>query len=128
MATFSIGSTLIQANNLRTTAAAQAPDDFHQAIIQLVDTNSQWGASPDPTRHVTRWGLQMSTDGGSTWNWGPIEQEEPGGLPFGSRDRSGGMPQLTLESSALVGMAGVRLRAAILTDAQIRLGLTITVT
>lgn len=127
MATFSIGSTLCRANQLTTSPGVEAPGDFHRIVVQLVDTNSQWGATPDQSRHITRWGFQSSSDGGTTWVWGPVEQEEPGGLPFGSRDRSGGMPAITLESSDVVGAAGLRLRLAVLVDAQIRLGATISV-
>jgi hypothetical protein len=123
VATITIPSTLIQANTLRRSTGTVVPD-FTHAEITLVDTNNQWGATPDPTRHVVRWGLQISTDGGQTWAWGPVMQEEPnGGLPFGSRSRTGGMPALTVDRDDIP--SGVQVALAIETDAQIRLGAAI---
>lgn len=127
MATITIPSTLIQANTLRRSPGTAVPD-FTHAEITLVDTNNQWGTVVDNTRHILRWGLQMSTDGGQTWVWGPVMQEEPfPGHPFGlRRPHDGGMPMITTDRDDIP--SGVQVALAIETDAQIRLGATIVTT
>ena len=125
MPQFTIPGSLITANVLRVSQDVTPGENFRRATVTLVDTNGQWGASPDPTRHIVRWGFQSSEDG-TNWQWGPVMQEEPApGLPFGSRDRSGGMPALSIEGSNIVGLGTTQLRLAILTDANIRLGASI---
>ena len=99
---------------------------FDRVEIQLTDPNGEWPLTPDPTRHIIVWGFQ-SSDNGNDWEWGPVIQREPGGLPFGSRDRGGGLPSMSLERGGLATETK-RIRLAILTDADIRLGAIITVT
>ncbi len=122
MATFNVPGTQITANVLRTSPGFTHGSNYSRARITLVDTNNQWGNTPDNSRHVIEWGLQISHDNGTNWDWGPVSQEEPGGLPFGSRDRSGGMPSLFIESSTGIGGPTDQIRLAMLTDANIRLG------
>lgn len=131
MATFTIPSTLIQANTLRTTPGQTVATAIQGATITLVDTNSQWGSTPDPTRHVKVWGLQLSHDNGATWDWWLYQGDSADAslwLAFGTRDRSGGMPSLEVSSSRIIETNGNQLRLAILADAQVRLGATITTT
>lgn len=125
MATFTIPAVAITANVLMVSPSASVVGNATRAAIQLTDPNSLWPATPDPTRHIIRWGLQQSLDG-VLWDWGPVYQADVGGLPFGARDRSGGMPALLVERSDIP--ANVQLRLAILTDADITLGATLTVT
>lgn len=100
------------------------PPNFKGAYIELLDTNGEWGNVVDNTRHITRWGFQHTEDGGSNWVWGPADQQEPGGLPFGVRRRDGGMPSISVTSDDIQG--GVtRLRVTILTDSNIQLGVEI---
>lgn len=120
MAVFNVAVHQITANVELHTASVAPPGKFTQATIQLVDPNGDWPAVPDPTRHIIIWGLQMSTDGGANFEWGPILQQDEGGLPFGTRDRSGGMPALIVGRGDIP--QGARLRLAILTDADVRLG------
>lgn len=140
MATLNIGSTLINANTERQTAGQTIPSRFSQARITLVDTNNQWGAAQDPTRHIKCWGLQISRDGGTTWQWwlfsgdshdSPVladGETQPRAadtnlwISFGFRDKVGGMPWLQVEASDFLEEAGSNVRLAVLTDAQVRLG------
>lgn len=125
MVTFTVPGVSILAN-MELDSPGVSPGNFNQAIITLVDTNLLWDSTPG---HILNWGLKQSTDAGATWTWGPINQKEPApGLPFGARGKGGGMPSLLVDSSVLQGGSTYRLRLAILTDAAIVLGATITVT
>lgn len=129
MATIDVPARNIPANTLTVSPGASVAANFRAATIQLIDSSAQWFTR---TGFVTIWGLQVSTDNGQTWDWGPVMQQEPApGLPFGSRDRSGGMPALRIESSDFVGLSGAQVRLAMLTAAgsqTVRLGATVTTT
>lgn len=144
MATFNIGSTLIQANTERVSPGQTVPSALQALRIALVDTNNQWGSVLDNTRHVKVWGIQLSRDGGSTWVWWlfsgdpatsptPVDGEPAPRaanpdiwIPFGFRDKQGNMPWISVEYSEIKETTGARVRLAILTDAQVRLGAQIT--
>ena len=155
MPTFNIPGSLITAGVQKNSAAVTPGQDFSGASIVLVDTNGQWPATQDPTRHVQLFGLQQSFDGGQTWEWGPAfsgprdgdpshrywlwdgtqwmwvpNPADPTGLldawlPFGWMFK-GSLPFVRVKSSDIVGLGTTQLRLAIITDANIRLGATIT--
>lgn len=115
---FTINPVLIRAGAERHTAARTPGENFHQATVQLIDGGA-WNTTPG---HIVVWGFQRSDDGGANWDWSGVKQEDPnGGLPFGSRDRSGGMPALTITRDDF-GQVGTQLRLAIVVDADIVLG------
>lgn len=125
VATFNIQAETIPANTLVQTRNVRAVSRFTVGTIQLVDTNNQWSTA---TGTIVQWGFMFSENNGQTWQWGPIYQTD---LPFGSRDRSGGMPALKIESADLAGMrANTRLLLGIITapgSQTITLGATVTV-
>lgn len=128
MATVSIPSTLIQANTLVTSGQTTVAGTINQATVTLVDTNNQWGATIDTTRHLKQWGIQLDRGDGAGFVWWLFQghpTDQALWLPFGSRDRTGGMPALALSSGAILEAAGAQVRLAILTDAQVRLGASI---
>ena len=106
MPTFNIAGVQLQPSALRTSAAITPGENFSGAEVRLVDSNSEWPATEDPTRHVRLFGLQQSFDGGTNWEWGPVwighpqgdpnVQFGPGGvdywMQFGHRRRDGAMP------------------------------------
>ena len=110
-----INSTLLQPGAVRTSPSVTPGANFKGATISLVDTNGQWNTT---TGNVVRWGLQSSNDGGANWDWFLYQDA----IPYGTRDRSGGMPALEITSSDFVGGSGTQLRLAIQVDATIRLG------
>lgn len=129
MPQFSIPGVQISVNVQRNSPGVTPGANFHAATIILTNPNGDWPATVDNTRHIVVWGLQRSDNGGASWDWGPVHQREPlPGLPFGSRDKSGGMPAMGIASSDLVGLANSQLRLSVLTDADVRLGATIVVT
>lgn len=142
MPVFQIAGSQLQPNALRTSAAVIPGADFDGAEIRLVDTNGQWPATEDPSRHVRLFGMQQSFDSGVNWEWGPVWIGHPQGDPntqfsaegadywmaFGHRRRDGGMPGIAFSASQVVGLGTTRLRLAIYVDSVIRLGATITTT
>jgi hypothetical protein len=136
MPVFNIAGTQLQPGALRTSAAITPGENFDSALIQLVDSASEWPSSEDPTRHVRLFGLQQSFDGGTNWEWGPVwighpqgdpnVQFGPGGvdywMAFGHRRRDGGMPGIGFSASQIAGLGTTRLRLGIFVDSVIRLG------
>lgn len=140
MATFSLPAMAITANVLKVSPSAKAGTKFNGVSMQLSDPSGDWPARIDNTRHLKMWGFQQSFDDGTTWEWGPVFVGSPDGnpdnrfgpdgvdywTPFGQRNRAGGMPGMAISSSDLVGQGTTRLRLAVITDANVRLGALIT--
>lgn len=75
-------------------------------VIQLTDGNgsSTPAANSDwlkTTGNILQWGVQMSTDGGSTWNYVIWESN----IPFGHLTRGGLLPALEWGGSEIEGNA-----------------------
>lgn len=121
MATFTIAPTAITANVQKNSASQTVPTASKSVFIQLTDTG-MWATT---IGHITQWGVQYSKDGGATWNWGPVWQNN---VPFGAVGKDGKLPQLEIANDLNVGLnAGDLVRLAILVDTNITLGATITV-
>lgn len=118
----------IVANVEKDSASVTVPANLNSVDIRLTDPNGVWRTTAG---NIKQWGLQKSTDGGVTWVWGPVWQGDPNDsttwIPFGTTAKDGGLPGLGMSSSDLVSVTGDRLRLAIITDANIVLGATITV-
>lgn len=129
MTQFTIPGHAILANTELDSAGVTLPSNISDIVIILTDPNAVWDTT---VGHVKQWGLQISTDNGSTWNWGPIYQGNAADsnlwLPFGSHSRLGAMPALHLSRTDVIAQSGHRLRLAILTDTAIVLGAQVTVT
>lgn len=145
MATFSIADQNIQANTQLSSTSRLVPANINNALIQLTDPNNQWGNTRSGTNFIKCWGLQINRNDGQGWKWflfqgdptstaegtdggysGPTGQDA--WLPFGSRDKSGGMPALALGSTDIIALSGYLIRLSILTNNSITLGASITVT
>lgn len=122
MAVFNVPASNIQPGAERHGAAVDPPDQVTAAFVQLTDPNGVWNTT---SGNIVRWGVQMSKPDGTFFNtaadWqnrGSVFQD---GVPFGSRDRAGGMPALKIESEdqngnpVSIAEPGVRVRLAIQT-------------
>lgn len=129
MAQFTVGSTLIRAGAERRGAAVDPPDRVTAVKVQIVDTDGQWGTT---SGNVLKWGIQASRVDGTFANDG-TDWDNPGGVfqsnvPFGSLGRSGQLPLLRITAADADGNplpiapSGVKLRLAMIVDADIRLG------
>ncbi len=132
MAVFNIGSTLITSGAERHTAGVDPPDRVTAIKVQLVDTDVVWDTT---VGNIVRWGIQASKSDGTYAN-DATDWNNQGGLfqdniPFGSRFRGVAMPALRLGSTDAAGnplpvaQPNIKLRLAIQTDTNIRLGATI---
>jgi hypothetical protein len=129
MAIFTVGSTNVVQGAERHGAAVDPPARVTAASVQLVDTDGVWDTTPGT---ITRWGVQASDAAGVFTNtaadWGSQGSVFQDNLPFGSRDRNGGMPRLDMQSFGPddvplpIAPAGAKLRLAIQVTAAIRLG------
>lgn len=126
MATFTIPGQNIVANHEKDSPGVTVPSGLTSVYIQLTDPKSQWGTT---VGNIKIWGCQQSFDGGATWSWGPIWQGDPANsatwIPFGTLDKSGGMPALRVSGGQLT--VGGQVRLSILTDTNITLGAVVTV-
>jgi hypothetical protein len=135
MANFTVSPVLIAAGAERRSAAVDPPARLTKAFVQLTDG----GAWDTTAGFVKRWGVQASDAAGANFsfaNAGSVFQGDPADsttwLPFGSRDRAGGMPALNMERSDQNGNPlplaepGVKLRLAIEVTVNITLGASIT--
>lgn len=126
MAVFNQGPFTINPGAERHGGSVNPPDTLTSATIQLTDPNGVWDTT---VGNITKWGLQKSTDGGANWTWGPVFQDA---VAFGSRDRSGGMPSLRVQSfdsngnPAPIAPGNTLLRLAAVVDTSIVLGVIIT--
>ena len=133
MATFNIPGSLITANVLKVSLSRQPGVNFHGAVVTLTNPNNDWPDTVDNTRHIKQWGFQQSEDD-INWEWGPVYAGDMNNpevwLPFGlhPKDNPALMPNVGISCSEFVGGTGTRLRLAILTDANIRLGAQIVTT
>lgn len=123
MPTFTIDPVLITPGAVRTSGPRDPADTVTRCTVQMTtDGSPNWD---NTVGNVIRWGVQSSADGGSNWSWGPAFQDN---LPFGSRDKAGGMPQLLIERFGADGARepiappGVLLRLAVEVDTAVRLG------
>lgn len=119
MPTFTIPGTTIAPGAERHSPGQTLTANINSIVVQLTDPNNVWNTT---VGNIIAWGVQKSTDGGTTWSY-VISQP----LAFGSRDKSGGMPSLGLSGSQLQGLVNDQLRLAITVDTSIFLGATITV-
>ncbi len=129
MAVFTIPATAIVANVQKNSPGQALAASVKNVLIQLNDTNGQWGTV---VGHIKQWGVQKSADGGANWTWGPVWQGDPTDttqwIAFGTLGKNGLPPALNISSTGLVQAAGDQVRLSILTDTNITLGATITVT
>lgn len=125
MAIFNIPGVNLQPGAERVSPAQDPPDTCTKLKVQLTDAGGTWDTTPGT---ILRWGIQTSDASGTNWSWqneGCVFQDA---LPFGSRDRSGGMPSLLIQKASGAGQpapvapAGVKLRLAIEVDTAIELG------
>jgi hypothetical protein len=120
MATFNIPAQTILANMEKDSPSVTVGTKYTDALVQLTDPNNAWKTTAG---NVRQWGIQRSTDGGTTWSWFLYQTN----LPFGSLDGAGGMPSLELSTGSNQLAATDRLRLSILTDTNIVLGASVTV-
>lgn len=126
MASLTINPVNISANVEKDSASHPLTAKINSALIQLTDSTgattpaagSNWLTTAG---NITQWGVQISSDNGTTWQW-LVSQS----LPFGSLDKSGNMPALAIQSGNIVGDVGNLVRLGILTDTAIRLGAVVT--
>jgi hypothetical protein len=132
VAIFDIAGVSIAPGGERHSAAVDPADSVRAASVQLTDPNGVWNST---VGNITRWGVQASANNGTFANTA-ADWQNPGSvfqdnLPFGSRDKSGGMPSLRIQRTdqngnpIAIATLGVKLRLAIQVDATIVLGATI---
>jgi hypothetical protein len=131
MPTYDISVRTIQANNLvvSTPPGAVVPANMQGARIQLVE-DGQWGTTPSTNQFVKIWGMQIDRQDGLGFVWWLYQGHETDTnlwLPFGTRDRSGGMPALSMDSTRVLEAQGLPVRMGVLTNANTRLGATMIV-
>lgn len=82
------------------------PNGSHVATVTLTSPSGQWDSKAG-TGEFT-WGMEVSYDAGANWSRLIFQT-----LTIGSKDRSGGMPQLQIDTDDLaLGTAVVRLFAS----------------
>lgn len=134
MAQLTIAPQNIPSGALRHSATRTITATTHDLSIQLTDSNSAWANTHG---NIMVWGLQISPDNGTTWNWvvfqpshaDPDSPDDGAVLPFGTKTRGGALPSLGIGSSVLLANVGNLARLAIQVDTTINgLGATITTT
>jgi hypothetical protein len=132
MATLTINPQSIPPGALRHSATRNVPAISRDVTIQLTDSGNAWKTT---TGNVLVWGVQVSGDGGSTWDWviyqpahaDPDNPDDGNVLPFGSVSRNGSLPSLRVAGATVLADAGSLARIAIQVDTAISLGAIITV-
>ena len=145
MPTFTIPAAAITADTELASAAQTVNQPIRSGEVRMTDPGGQWPAATDATRHVQCWGIQIDR-GAQGWRWwafagnthnspelndgaaDPMPDNPAQWLPFGARNKDGSLPFVRLSSSQVIEATGQRLRLAILTDANVTLGATITTT
>lgn len=89
------------------------PDRVSQIIIQI--TSANWPSTVDPDGFITLL-VEQSVDGGATWT-------QDGATVFhGARDKEGNLPAISV---FVVGGQTVKMRASIISNKRLRLGLAL---
>lgn len=121
MPTNNIPAVNFQPGTERHSASVTLNSRLKDVEITLTDPNNVWNTT---VGNIVQWGVQISHDGGTTWDWWIFQT----GLAFGSRTKSGGMPSLTISSDTFLGNEGNQARLAMTVDTAIRLGATVVTT
>lgn len=145
MPTLNIPARQLVANEEGATASRSITSRIKSARVQLIDPGGQWPATPDNTRHLKVWGLQIDRGDGVGWLWWLFQGDPHDSaflvngetvkrvansalwLPFGSRQRDGTLPDLMVGGTNFVGEIGNDVRLAAISDADVQLGATVIV-